>query len=320
MKVLVISLSNLGDAILTYPALAALWKGYPDAEFHVLASPRTLELFNGEPRFQKVWLWRKKAPFWRQASLIAQLALERFHLVVDFRNSLIPLFLIGARRAPILRHSSNSITHRATHHLNVVKSLGISGNEGPAPLPFDAEDERILNLLLGPANKLQPGQRIVVMAPGSRSHLKRWPGRRFSAVADQLIKQFHVRVILLGGTDDIPESRAVRAAMRHPSADLTGQTTIRQTAALLSRAELLITNDSACLHAAEMMGVPAVAIFGPTDEKKYGPRHPRSIVVRRRLVCAPCEKALCPYHHECLQQLDAAEVFSAASKILSVVQ
>ncbi len=131
MKILVISLSNLGDAILTYPALAALWRGHPTAEFHVLASPRTAELFRGDPRFQKIWLWEKKAPFWKQISLIVRLAAERFRLVVDFRNSLIPIFLIGARRTPILRRrSGDGATHRVWQHLDVVRSLHLSVDAG----------------------------------------------------------------------------------------------------------------------------------------------------------------------------------------------
>ena len=157
---------------------------------------------------------------------------------------------------------------------------------------------------------------MVLLAPGSRSHLKRWPAERFAQVADQLVIQERARIFLIGGAEDQPVSQAVHSAMRQPAVDLTGQTTLSQTAALLSGAKLLITNDSACLHMAEAMQTPLVALFGPTDEKKYGPRNPRSVVVRRNLVCSPCERALCPYHHECLRQLDPSSVLSAAVKIL----
>ena len=310
MKILVISLSNLGDAILTYPALWALWKAYPEAQFHVLAGPRTLELFASESRFQRVWVWEKISPFWKQAALITRLRFQRFRLVVDFRNSLIPLFL-GARHTPILRRPLNGRTHRVEHHLALVGDLGIPVDIKQAPLLLGQEDERFFS------KWIEPGQRVVVMAPGSRSHLKRWPAQRFASVADQLIAQEQVQIVLVGAPEDRPISEEIHSCTRNRLLDLTGQTTIRQTAALLARAQMLITNDSACLHAAEAMGTPTVAIFGPTDEKKYGPRNPRSIVVRRQLVCAPCERALCPYHHECLQQLAVGEVYAAAARILA---
>jgi heptosyltransferase-2 len=79
---------------------------------------------------------------------------------------------------------------------------------------------------------------------------------------------------------------------------------------------MVITNDSALLHAAQAMGTPTVAIFGPTDERKYGPRLPHSVVVRRNLICAPCERALCPYNHECMRFLEADEVYEAAVRCL----
>ena len=311
MKILIITLSNLGDAILTYPALNGLWSAFPAAEFHLLAGPRTADLFAGEPRIRKVWLWEKEAPVWKHASLIGQLACRRFSLVVDFRHSLIPLFLPGARRTRILRRPPVHRMHRALQHQALLADLGIPVREGSSPLPFGPEEERFVGQQLG------PDRPAVVMAPGSRSHLKRWPAERFAAVADQLAQREKAQIIFVGDQEERLIVNAVRAAMRSPAKDLSGRTTIRQLAALLAKSDLVITNDSACLHAAEAMGTPVVAIFGPTDEKKYGPRNPRSAVVRLPLICAPCERALCPYNHECMNWLPADEVLSAAEKILA---
>jgi lipopolysaccharide heptosyltransferase II len=161
------------------------------------------------------------------------------------------------------------------------------------------------------------GHPLVVMAPGARSHLKRWPAARFSEVADRLIQEKQVQVVLVGEEAERPIAQEVAASMRHPVVDLCGRTTLAELAALLKRAALVVTNDSACLHAADAMGAPTVAIFGPTDERKYGPRNVASVVVRRSLVCAPCELALCPYNHECMQWLTTDEVYTAAERILS---
>ncbi|MBI3333743.1 MAG: hypothetical protein HYZ93_06615, partial [Candidatus Omnitrophica bacterium] len=140
MKVLIIELSNLGDAILTYPALSALWAAYPGAEFHLLASGRTRELFQGEPRIHRVWAWESQAPPWIQLALVARLAGLGFSRVVDFRNSIIPLFIWGARRTPILRGPSPDGIHRADLHLRLVASLGVPPAPAAVRLPFGPQE------------------------------------------------------------------------------------------------------------------------------------------------------------------------------------
>ena len=311
MRILVIQPSNLGDALLTYPALHALWSATPAAEFHFLASPRNASVFLGDPRILRVLIWEKKAPLGRLLPLIGLFLGRRFDLIVDFRNSLVPLLQIGARRTRILGRSSHLPVHRAQAHLNLVLELGIPPASGSCPLPYGHEEETEL------AGRIRPDQPVVVIVPGARSHLKRWPADRFAQVADRLARDHSAQIVLVGEQSERPISEEVRRRMNQPAVDLTGRTTIRLLAALLARARLVITNDNACLHAAGIMGVPTVAIFGPTDERKYGPRAPGSAVVRRHLVCAPCERALCPYGHECMAWIEPEEVYRAAAGILS---
>lgn len=313
MKILIISLSNLGDAILTFPALGGVWAAYPDAECHLLAGPRTADLFSGDPRIDRVWVWRKEGSLLKQISLIGRLWRERYDWVIDFRHSLIPLFLGARRRTPLLRRSIDGLTHRAEVHRALVEALGVPAASGPIPLATGPEAERAVKEWLAADGD---NARVVVIAPGARSHLKRWPAERFADLADRLVASEKVRIVLVGDSEERFITEAVRKKMRHPALDLSGRTTIRELAALLTQADLVITNDSACLHAAEAMERPTVAIFGPTDERKYGPRDPGSIVVRRSLVCAPCERALCPYGHECMNGLEVEEVYEAVVRVL----
>lgn len=309
MKILIISLSNLGDAMLTYPALHAIFRAYPDAEYHLLAPPKTQELFGGDHRFHHVLSWEPGASLLAQVALTAKLAWMRFDLVVDFRNSLIPLFLLGAKRTPIFRRNSDQM-HRVERHLNLTRRLGIPSEQGGAALPYGSQEQGQVN------SWIEEGKRVVVMVPGARSDLKRWGAERFAAVADHLIQEQNAQILLIGAQSEAPIAEEVKHSMRGNPTNLTGKTSIRQLAALLGRTELMITNDCACLHAAELMQVPTVAIFGPTDERKYGPRHRASRVVRRKLICAPCEKAQCVYGHECMKWVEVQEVCDAAVGIL----
>ena len=310
-KILVVSLTNLGDAILSYPAIHALWAAYPNAQFHLLVSSRNRELFEGNSQVSRIWVRQKRAPFYEQAALVAQLMGERFDLVVDFPNSMIPGFLWGAKRAPFFRKPPPPDEHRAQTHLNLVAALvGVPPLFKGVRMPYGPPEEAAVKVWL------EPNRRPVVMVPGARSHTKRWSASGFARVGDRLAREQNAQILLAGEPAERPIAGEVRACMKQPAVDLVGKTTLRQLAALLARTKLVITNDSAGLHAAEVMSVPVVAIFGPTDEKKYGPQNPRSLVVRRHLVCAPCEKALCAYDQECMRWVTAEEVYAAAVKIL----
>ena len=317
MKILIISLSNLGDAILTSPAIEEVRQKYPQAAMHVLASPNTAELFSGDPRFSRVLVWEKSASLVGQLRRVLQLIGQRYSLVVDFKNTLIPIFLIGAKRTP-LRRKPNASVHRIEQHLSLLDSIGIPRPAQLPLLPFGAEESAAVEKWLSSTGN-GGSSRIVVIVPGAKSHLKRWSPKKFAEVADRLAAEQRMKILLVGGPEDKPEADAVRRAMQQPALDLAGQTSLRQLAALLSNAELVITNDTANLHAAQAMRVPTLAIFGPTDEKKYGPRHPNSAVVRKNLVCSPCEKALCAYNHECMEWITADEVYSSALKLLNTL-
>jgi len=80
--------------------------------------------------------------------------------------------------------------------------------------------------------------------------------------------------------------------------------------------DILITNDSAPLHIAGSVDTPVIAIFGPTDHRKYGPISPGSIVLRKHLACSPCEKAVCEFDLECMKQVSSDDVLNAAERIL----
>jgi lipopolysaccharide heptosyltransferase II len=124
-------------------------------------------------------------------------------------------------------------------------------------------------------------------------------------------------IVLVGDRNDALDCQNVKSLMRSEALDLSGQTNLRELAALLKNASLVITNDSFPLHLADALGAPVLALFGPTDPRKYGPRLvSASRVARRVLFCSPCEKAQCRYGHECMNELGVDETYHDAVRIL----
>ena len=97
---------------------------------------------------------------------------------------------------------------------------------------------------------------------------------------------------------------------------LTSLTDIRQLSALMKRAKLVLTNDSAPLHIGCAAGVKVLALFGPTDAKKYGPTGEFDMAISKPLSCAPCESATCAHNLECMKLITPQEVFEAAKMMV----
>ena len=79
---------------------------------------------------------------------------------------------------------------------------------------------------------------------------------------------------------------------------------------------MLITNDSAPLHLGCAVGAKVLAVFGPTDPKKYGPTGEFDVVINKKLFCSPCESAVCNYGLECMKLISADEVYDAAKMMV----
>src|SRR3990167_8681954 len=174
-RILLVSLSNIGDAILTTPVLEALHRQWPAAAITVLAGPRAVPLFERDPRVVRVMAYEPHRSVWAALRFITELRRQRFDVVVDLRHSAIPL-LIGARfRSPMIRWRREG-GHRIETHLVVVRRMGGS-TEGITPRG-----------LVGP--------------PRGRSHLKRWTVEGFVRVAETLAVEDGVQIILVGDQED----------------------------------------------------------------------------------------------------------------------
>ena len=157
---------------------------------------------------------------------------------------------------------------------------------------------------------------FLVIAPGARSDIKRWPSQRFRTLAKRLYTTYGLPIVLVGDRNEIAVSDSVALEGGSYIINLCGETSVQELAVLIHHALLVITNDSASLHLADLQNQAVVAIFGPTSDRRYGPRGARSKTVRKQLFCSPCEMAQCKYHHECMDELDEKEVLDACRTFL----
>lgn len=325
--ILFVTLSNLGDIILTTPVLEKLREVFPAARIDVVTGEPGKAVFSGHPSVREVFVPKRHASLAERIVSAVSLNRRGYDLVVDLKNSLLP-FIVGAKykassMATVLKgHGAwgkglgEKSLHKVYEHLSRLESLGIDISGKPRFFIPVTQEEKVL---VDRALKVAGGKKIVVMNPGAKSHLKRWDAAKFADLAVRLTGEGGCHVFVVGNDDDRDVMGRFLPLAGSCVTDLSSRTSLGALADLMRRAALVVTNDSAPLHVASAVNAPTVAIFGPTDEAKYGPLSSKSMVIKPPdVLCRPCGKALCSIGPDegCISRVTADEVFEAARKIL----
>ncbi|HNW39034.1 MAG TPA: lipopolysaccharide heptosyltransferase II [Candidatus Omnitrophota bacterium] len=321
MKILFITLSNIGDCILTLPVLDALRKKYPEAQISCLVPARPREIFANNPGICEVIVFDKQASLGQKIKLFQALSKNNFDLVVDLRNSLFGAFLPVRKRSllfPFLRRIPAGIKHMKDKHL-FWANLWDDHRDNPQTrsLNISRQDADYVDRVLNQHN-LQDTFKLIVVAPGARSHTKCWDKQYFSQLCRRLVNDGY-RIILVGDQFDQPVCDYLAQDNQGDARiiNLCAKTNFAQLGYLLKKALVLITNDSAVMHLASYLNVPVVAVFGPTDENKYGPWSQNCRVVKKDIFCRPCAKAQCRFGSlACLISIKPEDVLKQVKLIL----
>ena len=265
--ILVVSLSNIGDIVLTCPVIDVLLRDFPLARISVIVGPKAETLFAHHPRIGCV-VYDKHMPWFGQWQWFACLRTDSFDVIVDLRQSALGLFVPCRFRTTVFPQKFTG--HMRQKHLQRLKTVY-------PDFVCPGQSQAIIPKLVA-ALGCVPG--YVIIAPGAADYAKRWDPLGFVQVADHLADHGHT-VVFVGDNHDAPIVEKIRQDMRHPSITLAGKTDLRELAFVLQNARLVLTHDSAALHFAGYFGVPAIALWGPTDVAKYGPWSPCSVIVRR---------------------------------------
>ncbi|MFA5088471.1 MAG: glycosyltransferase family 9 protein [Candidatus Omnitrophota bacterium] len=307
-KILVITLSNIGDVILTFPVLDVLRAECPQAELEVVVGPKGEPLFKGNPVIHKVFVFDKEQSFGKMLAFIRALREKRYDLVVDLRNTAIPFLISAKKKTPALTRKPGK-AHMRFKHLERLRAVFPEQSvvlAQSSALHISDEDRQQASQLL--YNQVEWNQKFVVVSPGARDQTKRWPEERFTEVCDRLIELYQIKIIFVGDTSDRKIVQTITKHMRHNAVNLAGRTTLPQLAALLSQCVLLIANDSAPMHLASYLNVPVLALFGPTDPDKYGPWSSTSCLIRKNSGCALCQNPKAKGEHTCMRAITAEDI------------
>ncbi len=321
-RILVVKLSSLGDVIHALPTVRNL-KAASAATIDWLVQPEYAPLVRACPDVERVILFPRRGSGRERWQMLLDLRRERYDLAADLQGllkSAIPTFLARARLrvgpsfaregARWLYDAVAGPTHRNRHAVMQVADLirWLGWPEMPIEFP----------LRFAPGTPLGAPPRVV-FAPCSRWPTKNWPPEFFRALAARLLDA-GATVLIVGAERDRAAAASIAAGLG-PSdrvINLAGRTTLEQLGALLSHADLAITVDSGPMHLAAALGVPVLAIFGPTDPVRTGPYGPLSrVLTAPPLPCMPCCSDQCARgDHACLRNIHPSRVADEALAIL----
>ena len=344
MKILIRATNWVGDAILALPALRAVRKRFPDAGIAIVARPYVADIYRNQEICNQLIPYDPKglhAGFFGRERLAAELRAQKFDVALLLQNAFDAAWLawrarvperIGYARdgrgilltkaVPIPRHGEIP-AHEKFYYLELLRRVGWSDSlqdETFIGLHVPEEKRRSADEFLCKCGVRQGARRIAIGAGASYGSAKCWPPSRFAEVANRLQSEADADVILFGTAAEARVSTAISAEMRQPPIDLTGKTAIADLPALLSQCHLFIGNDSGAMHVAAAVGLPVVAVFGPTDPFGTSPVTQRCSIVQQKPYCSPCFLRRCPTDHRCMTAITADVVAAAAKPWLSATQ
>jgi ADP-heptose:LPS heptosyltransferase len=265
-QILFITLSNIGDAVLTTPALEALHQCFPKASIDLVTDQRSSLIFSHCPYRGQIFHKNKKAGWQGLINLIYQLRHTRYDLIVDLRTDGLA-YLLSARKRLTKWGIKPTGSHAVEHHMAVVAPL----LSPVTPIPpcqvwLQAEQVQFAKEQLSQL----PGNRWLALGPGANWAPKIWPAPAFAALI-HAVKEHFDGVVLVGSPNDRERSQWVAANLSLPWVDLCGATDLLQATAVLQQVSVFVGNDSGLGHLASAVGTPTLTVFGPGQPERYHP-------------------------------------------------
>ncbi len=320
-NILVITLSSIGDCILTLPAVDILRHLFPGAKITVMSGPRVTDIFQDNPAVNELIVYDKYSNISKKIELAMKLRSDNYDFVIDFRNTAFPLFINAKVKSTPFLVAPKDILHMKEKNLWKLKRLlkiELPKEYNKSLFPQDKDImyvDRLLN-----ENRITKTDKLIAMNPGAMSYLKRWTANGYAGLSNLILENYKTKIVLVGTGNDkgIIEEIYRDIIDKDRIINLYGQTKLRQLCALFKRCDLIIVNDTGTGHLASYLDTPVLVIFGPGDDKGYGPWGENGYVARKNLKCAPCKSAHCQFNSaECMNSLSSEEVFSKVKEIFN---
>lgn len=343
-RILVVQPTWVGDAVMATPTLRALRQLYPNAHITYLLKRYVKPIYNGMPWADRLMTYRtgktdKKAGRQQFLGLIARLRKGRFDTAVllpgSFKSALIVKmagiprrvgydrdgrgFLLTDKLLPPRAAGQYIPTPIIKYYLGIAQYLGSTERDLTMQLFVTPSEERQAKKVLDTCG-FRPDQRpVILLNPGAQyGSSKCWPPEYFAELADMLVQNHNAQILISSAPRERDIVDEILRRMNHPALDLArAGLTLGALKSITRRCDLLITNDTGPRHIAAAMGIPLIALFGPTHPEWTDIDYPKERILSVPVHCGPCQLKICPLDHRCMTRLIPQMVYDAAIPFLS---
>lgn len=351
-QILFIRLSSLGDIILTLPTLKAIKDRYPRAHVTWLVQDAFQDVLSGNPYLDEIlpvdllsvtdkyatpqtWLRGGSRLFHNLGKAYRIFRKRKFDVVLEFqglfKSGIFASLNRGAERygfknARELSHLflnhpifvRDKSRHAVENYLQFARYFGCSTEEVEFPIYIPPEDDRYIEQLLLQEG-IRPGDFTVFVSATARWRSKFWDQGAFARLCDELVRRYGAKLIFSGLPSEADYLRGIREMMREDALIMAGRTSIKQFLALIKHSRLYVGVDSGSMHAAAAFGVPAIALFGPSNPNWIGPYGQEQGIVKVDLPCAPCNRRECS-HRSCMLRITPEMVLEKVEVLSPILE
>lgn len=354
-EILVLRLDRIGDVLMSLPAIGALREAVPEAKIRLAVGEWSREIAKDAP-VDEVLVW--SAPWAGRrdegASTFGDLVkvarsrrAQRPDLAIDLQGDLRAIWLMAATGARTRVGYANTgsaslltavvdldedVSFVEQNYRAIETALGRAVPRKPFRWLGEgrrAQGRERLAQLFAQARMERKGP-LVGIHPGAGRSIKEWPVERFVELGRLLVKEEGATLVVTGSAGESAAAGAICTALAGAAVDLSGKLSLGALAEVMSACDAFVSCDTSAMHFACAIGVPSVAIFGPSDPRRYfsgsdlgfgsGQKH---IALAPTLWCSPCNLIRRPPEEcdsapvpECLAQIDTQQVFDATVRVL----
>jgi heptosyltransferase II len=343
-KILVRVPNWVGDAVMTLPALRALRAALPKAQITLLARAWVRDVYPLDELAFRILDYDSQTThrgLKGRLAIARSLKHEKFDLALLFQNAFDAAFVAWMARIParagytrdgrhvLLTHSADVPArgeipaHESHYYLELLRRLGLirsyeQVHQIVLPRPASKGSEGSLRRLLRDLGSEGELKSIVGLSPGaSFGTAKRWPANYFAELVKGLDVELGATCVLFGSEEEARLAEEIAEMSGAKVFSLAGKTSLAMFASLVADCDAYVTNDTGTMHIAAALGVPTVAIFGPTNERETAPLGPNVEMMIGAADCRPCKLRHCPYgHHNCMVSISPNEVLKRIRPLL----
>ena len=327
-KILCIKLRGIGDVILSTVVFDNLRQEFPEAKIDYLTEPPSKAALEKLSFLNEILLYKKDESF-SGLKTIRKVFFKNYDFVLDFysnpRTAAITYFSRAKYRAGfpyrgrtyaynLFGPAERDKFHAAQLHVEFLKNIGIKTVSSNLHFGLDEKDISFADNIF--KNHFDAKDFVVVLSPSGGWESKKCDPLKFAEIADAVYEKYHAKFLILWGPEDYREAVAIQTMIKS-GAILAPKTSIREGAALMLAAKLVIANDSGPMHISTAVGTPTLSLHGPTDPNLQGPFGNKHSWIRlEELDCIGCNLLQCPRKHECFLNLPVAAIMEKIAQLI----